>query len=796
METSRKDTERQEKRRTERKGSREVKRGKKQRKQAAEERRQEEGRRRGKRERQIRQVLFAVLPTTSPDVDPNPYFESQSHRCASLSLCPSLCDAVLCSARERERERERRVSRVTGSAFAAPMAPKKKAARHRKAMEATVVDDGVAVVPGTKKIEEAALDIEKLNQLNGLPLPPPVVKPGERALGSVLGLGSELTRPHHGTALLEELSRMRQERFLTDLELASKTKAFDVHKLVISSVSQYFRELLAKEPELKRVELPSLSPLGLANVITFAYLGRVHMSLYTIGCTVSAASALQMPQLLQLCEDFLLGELSVQTCVYVWNIAAAYELSVVRDAARRYLLENFAQFAETPQFTQLTLEQITAFLQDDGLLLPSEVTAFQVAMKWLDFDPKRQLHATELLSHVRFETIPASELVSQVQPVARMMQDAQCHRLLVEAMNYHLLPHQQNTLQSRRTRVRGGQDVLLTVGGRPSLTERALSREMLWRDPREGVATWRHLAQLPAKSFNQSVVVMDGFLYVAGGEDQNDARNQAKHAVNTLSRYDPRFNTWLHLTSMRQRRTHFSLVASGGRLYAIGGRNSEGLLATVESYLPSSNSWQPRAPLDVPRCCHASAVLPSGHILVTGGYVSRAYSRSVVSYDPESDIWVERAELSTARGWHCATTLGGKVYVVGGSQLGPGGERVDVLSLEVFFPDTGEWSYGAALPVGVSTAGLASLGGHLYLLGGWNEAEKRYKAAVQRYDPGTDSWAASEDLPEPTVGVSCCVLTLPPRHTPRRQRHTPGPVGTSEEQPLRDGSVAPAPSSG
>lgn len=63
---------------------------------------------------------------------------------------------------------------------------------------------------------------------------------------------------------------------------------------------------------------------------------------------------------------------------------------------------------------------------------------------------------------------------------------------------------------------------------------------MLWRDPREGGAAWRHLTQLPAKSFNQCVAVMDGFLYVAGGEDQNDARNQAKHAVSTLSRYEDR----------------------------------------------------------------------------------------------------------------------------------------------------------------------------------------------------------------------------------------------------------------
>lgn len=117
---------------------------------------------------------------------------------------------------------------------------------------------------------------------------------------------------------------------------------------------------------------------GLANVITFAYLGRVHMSLYTIGCTVSAAATLQIPQLLKMCMDFLLAELNVQTCVYIWNIAAAYSLMPVCDAARRFVLENFVQFAETPLFTQLTLEQISAFLQDDGLMLPSEVTAFQV----------------------------------------------------------------------------------------------------------------------------------------------------------------------------------------------------------------------------------------------------------------------------------------------------------------------------------------------------------------------------------------------------------------------------------
>lgn len=104
------------------------------------------------------------------------------------------------------------------------MAPKKKASRQKKPAGETISQvgveapallkvesrgDGVVVVEsGVKKIEQmAALDIAKLNNLN-LPLPPPIIKPGERGLG----LGSELTRPLHGSALLEELSKMRQEK--------------------------------------------------------------------------------------------------------------------------------------------------------------------------------------------------------------------------------------------------------------------------------------------------------------------------------------------------------------------------------------------------------------------------------------------------------------------------------------------------------------------------------------------------------------------------------------------------------
>ncbi|XP_009330421.1 PREDICTED: kelch-like protein 31 [Pygoscelis adeliae] len=621
------------------------------------------------------------------------------------------------------------------------MAPKRKTPKKPK-----VDKEDASITPAM--VEDALLDVEHLNHLNGL------YDSGSNGFHCT---ATEVEAPDHGTSLLEGMNQMRQKQFLCDLTIATKTKSFEVHKIILASCSEYFHRLLQRDPQLHRVELHDISPLGLTTVITYAYMGKLSLSLYTIGSTIAAATQLQVPALLNMCSDFLVQEMAVENCVYIANISATYGLNQVKDATRKFIRENFLEFSKTDQFMKLPFDQINELLMDDDLQIPSEVAAFQIAVKWLEFDPKRVQYAADLLSNIRFGTISAPDLVNHVQPVPRMMQDPQCHKLLVDAMNYHLLPHQQNSLQSWRTRIRGGQRVLVTVGGRPALTEKALSREISYRDA-EG--NWNKLTEMPAKSFNQCVVVMDGFIYVAGGEDQNDARNQAKHAVSSLSRYDPRFNSWLHLASMQHRRTHFSLSTCNGLLYAVGGRNAEGALESVECYIPITNSWQSKASLEMPRCCHATTVI-DGKLLVTGGYISHAYSRTVCCYEPSTDTWREQARLSTPRGWHCAATVADRAYVLGGSQLGPQGERVDVMPVECYSPLTGQWSYVAPLPTGVSTAGVALLEGRLCLVGGWNESGKRYQKCVQCYNPDLNEWAEAEDLPEATVGVSCCTIILP-----------------------------------
>lgn len=97
------------------------------------------------------------------------------------------------------------------------MAPKKKNVKKNKAdvNETTIiVEDG---------------PLSKLNGLNGL-------LEGGNGFSCI---SSEVSDPSYCPNLLEGLSKMRQENFLCDLTISTKTKSFSVHKVVMASSSEY-----------------------------------------------------------------------------------------------------------------------------------------------------------------------------------------------------------------------------------------------------------------------------------------------------------------------------------------------------------------------------------------------------------------------------------------------------------------------------------------------------------------------------------------------------------------------------
>lgn len=105
----------------------------------------------------------------------------------------------------------------------------------------------------------------------------------------------------------------------------------------------------------------------------------------------------------------------------------------------------------------------------------------------------------------------------------------------------------------------------------------------------------------------QTVVVNSNFLFVIGGCTSQCAHGES--AVSSVHRYDPRLNTWINVKSMLSKRSYFYACvvnvaekvenSSNKRkanekqfIYAIGGKNRDGSLSSVERYDLSANSWE------------------------------------------------------------------------------------------------------------------------------------------------------------------------------------------------------------
>ena len=63
-----------------------------------------------------------------------------------------------------------------------------------------------------------------------------------------------------------------------------------------------------------------------------------------------------------------------------------------------------------------------------------------------------------------------------------------------------------------------------------------------------------------------AVAVLNGFLYVAGGEIANDQCTPLK----SVCRYDPRNSSWMQVASMQNCRQSFQIGVLNGALYAVG----------------------------------------------------------------------------------------------------------------------------------------------------------------------------------------------------------------------------------
>lgn len=146
-------------------------------------------------------------------------------------------------------------------------------------------------------------------------------------------------------------------------------------------------------------------------------------------------------------------------------------------------------------------------------------------------------------------------------------------------------------------------------------------------------------------------------------------------------------------------------------------------------------------------------------LYVAGGYSSAggvALGKTLWRYDFATLAWQQKASLAVARSRHSAATVGGMLYLFGGTTNG--GSTL-VADLTRYDPATDTW---ATLQVGPSArawAGMAELGGDLYVIGGADGTGGNGKIDCWKYKVSNNTWMQIADLPS-AVGGGVVVVAI------------------------------------
>lgn len=252
---------------------------------------------------------------------------------------------------------------------------------------------------------------------------------------------------------------------------------------------------------------------------------------------------------------------------------------------------------------------------------------------------------------------------------------------------------------------------------------------------------------MPSAVAKFGVAVAGGKIHVVGGYDTRRG----------VMVYDIASNTWSGGPALPRGTDNVAALASGDKLYALGGEAS----TAFQVFDLAAGQWSSGPGL--PRVAFASAAaLLAGRLHLIGGWnYSNSASASLAShsvFDPASQSWSSAAALATARNAAGAAALDGRIYVVGGRAPGiRSSDQQSLASVEVYSETTDQWAMAAPLPTARGGLAVVALGGRIYALGG-ESTPGVVSDAIERYDPVTGTWTALQAMPYRSHGLGAVAV--------------------------------------
>lgn len=258
---------------------------------------------------------------------------------------------------------------------------------------------------------------------------------------------------------------------------------------------------------------------------------------------------------------------------------------------------------------------------------------------------------------------------------------------------------------------------LYLFGGNNSLEQHDFAPENFLAEGHRldlGSLAWKPLTSFPTPQQSMQTLILEDGRGVAVGGFGADAKGQKTRP--DVYRFDFEAESWHKAAvGLPQARTQFGLVEYDGKLWMFGGLNFddmrkgseqfvhplEVLSADVKDLDKGFSDSGVRIPR--PRRANAAALFDGKYYLVGGMAAGFAGVKECDVFTFETQSWSTIACPARQRIGAEMVPLGGKLYLAAGRAYGPDGELGPDSSIEVFDPNTGQWSlWLETLPLGDS----------------------------------------------------------------------------------------------
>ena len=425
---------------------------------------------------------------------------------------------------------------------------------------------------------------------------------------------------------INNLWQHQQKNEFCDFTLTTNNTSIECHKLVLSSASSYFSQLLCdSEHNTNILDVTPLPEHILRTVVAFMYNSEYVIDDENVIELLKLSRTWNLDILAKLCVTYMNDNITINNACRFYNFALDNVDQHKSQIVNKFIREHFTSLHESGQLSELSLKNFTTIIEHDEINVENEDVIFSSAVQIINQQTSVE-DINRCLELIRFPHTSANFFVNVIND-HQLMKDPPRDKYRKEAILYQI--NNTSTPEVKPPR----------YWGIPGIYYIGKDHSMYQYVPKAGNNECVKMINIPEWASDYSSVASHRERVVIVGRWNNRAGDKRALLL------DMKDNTKVtQLPDLPEPRYHTSVVLSDNDVYVVGGYNyNSGYLSSVYYLSLGSDAWQTKKSMS--HAVYNPLVIRHQQcIYVLGGYNTCCQS-SVSQYNIKDDTWKQCSDM-------------------------------------------------------------------------------------------------------------------------------------------------------